>query len=327
MLFLKYLRRHYKIIILITLFIAVFALVFSLYDLPTEAVLYAAGLCLFLGTVLFAIGYIRFLSHHRILSELVHRIALTLDDLPAPRGAIEQDYRKLIETLFAEKTRIESEADSRSSDLVDYYTMWVHQIKTPIAAIGLMLQADEHPLNAALSAELFKIEQYVEMVLQYLRLDNSASDFVIRRIKLDGIVRQAVRKYAKLFILKKIILDYDEINLVVLTDEKWLCFVIEQVLSNSLKYTSEGRISVYTEDTTLVIEDTGIGIQAEDLPRVFEKGYTGYNGRADKKSTGIGLYLCKRILEKLGHTIAIESAVGKGTKVSIGLDSANQVFE
>jgi signal transduction histidine kinase len=327
MLFFSYLKRHYKIILLLALFIAVFAVVFSLYALPVEAVLYAACLCLFLGSVLFTIGYIRYLMHHRILSELVHRITLTLDGLPVPRGAIELDYRRLLETLYEEKTRIESEADSKRSDLVDYFTMWVHQIKTPIAAMGLMLQAEEQPLNGALAAELFKIEQYVEMVLQYLRLDSSSTDFVFRRCALDGIIRQAVRKYAKLFIIKKIVLDYEESGMIVLTDDKWLCFVIEQLLSNSLKYTREGRISIYAEGTALVIADTGIGIAAEDLPRVFEKGYTGYNGRGDKKSTGIGLYLCKRILEKLGHTISIDSEVGKGTKVSIGLDTVHQVFE
>ena len=146
---------------------------------------------------------------------------------------------------------------------------------------------------------------------------------MIKRYPLDDIVKQAIRKYAKSFIRKKIRLNYKDLNFNVLTDEKWLVFVVEQLLSNALKYTNEGHISIYLDDhlpNTLVIADTGIGIEQEDLPRVFEKGFTGYIGRTDKKSTGIGLYLCKQILNKLSHTITIESQVGKGTKVKIGLD-------
>ena len=128
------------------------------------------------------------------------------------------------------------------------------------------------------------------------------------------------RKYSQMFILKKIQLVYTPIEMKVLTDEKWLVFVLEQILSNALKYTSTGKISVYTKgQNCLVIEDTGIGIWPEDLPRVFEKGFTGYNGRKDKKSTGIGLYLCKSVIDKLKHQIWIESEAGKGTKVYLSL--------
>ena len=126
--------------------------------------------------------------------------------------------------------------------------------------------------------------------------------------------------YAKQFIRRRIRLDYKETGLTVLTDEKWLSFAIEQLLANALKYTREGgEIRIYAEGAALCIEDTGIGIAAEDLPRVFEKGYTGCNGRTDKKSTGIGLYLCRKILDKLGHGISIESEIGAGTKVKVYL--------
>ncbi len=127
-----------------------------------------------------------------------------------------------------------------------------------------------------------------------------------------------------MFILKKIRLNYEPLCHKVLTDEKWLVFVVEQILSNSLKYTKKGSISIYLTEhkgkTMLVIEDTGIGISPEDLPRVFEKGFTGYNGRADKKSTGIGLYLCKKIMDKLQHGIEIESRIDQGTKVYLYLE-------
>ena len=215
--------------------------------------------------------------------------------------------------------------------------MWVHQIKTPISAMHVLLQAQEtcqfkdEQYMKEMKMELFKIEQYVEMVLTYLRMEDMSSDLSFDLYSLDSIIRQAIRKYSQMFILKKIRLDYEPVQTNVLTDEKWLGFVLEQILSNALKYTnrsSQGRISVYMEEDSaqtqerkncLVIEDNGIGIWPEDLPRVFEKGFTGYNGRTDKKSTGIGLYLCKSVIDRLRHEIRIESEPGKGTKVSLFL--------
>ena len=169
--------------------------------------------------------------------------------------------------------------------------------------------------------QLQSVEQYVEMVLGYLRLESPSSDYVIRNYLLDDIVRQAVRKYASQFIRRKLRLEYTPLNVSVITDEKWLLFAIEQVLSNALKYTRSGSVSITLEaPKTLCIRDTGIGIAPEDLPRVFEKGYTGSNGRTDKRATGIGLYLCRRILAKLGHSITIVSTPGVGTTVRIGLE-------
>ena len=166
------------------------------------------------------------------------------------------------------------------------------------------------------------------MALHYSRLDSDTTDFVIRKTSLDEIVREAVRKYAKLFIRKKIRLDYQPLNIEVLTDEKWLEFVVEQILSNAVKYTPKGTVSIYMEnEDTLIIEDTGIGIRAEDLPRVCERGYTGYNGHSDKRSTGIGLYLCRRVLEQMSHSIEIESEMGKGTRVKIGLITKERIHE
>ena len=166
------------------------------------------------------------------------------------------------------------------------------------------------------------------MVLSYIRLGSNENDFVIKEYDLDNIVRQAIRKYAPLFIRKKINLDFQPTTYKVLTDEKWLVFVIEQLLSNAIKYTNKGKISIYPlEDKKLVIEDTGIGISKEDIPRIFDKGFTGYNGRTDKKATGLGLYLCKNILDKLSHKISIESEVGVKTKVILDLSMINVNIE
>ncbi len=325
--FFSYLKRHYKIIVLFSLFVLIFAVVFSLYDLEAEAVLYAALLCFCAGLVAFGFGLWHNISCHRALIELMHNIEIGLYGLPEPNGIIEADYQDMLRSLYAQNLKIRSEADGARRDTEDYYTLWVHQIKTPIAAMRLLLAEDSGANNSLLLAELFKTEQYVDMVLQYVRLSSESRDLLIRKCALDEIIKSSLRKYARLFALKKLDFSFEETNLTVLTDEKWLSFVVEQLFSNSLKYTHSGKISIYAEGETLVIEDTGIGIRAEDLPRVCEKGYTGASGRADKKSTGIGLFLVKSILTRLGHELEIESKVGVGTKVKIGLHANETTFE
>ena len=201
-----------------------------------------------------------------------------------------------------------------------YYTLWAHQIKTPIAAMRLTLQNEDTPTSRRLTAELGRIERYVEMVLAYLRLDADSTDYVLRESDLDPIVRGAVKKFSGEFIARRLALDLQPTGLRVLTDEKWLSFVLEQLISNALKYTPEGRVSIFMEaPATLCIADTGIGIAPEDLPRIFEQGFTGCNGRGDKRASGLGLYLCRRVCRNLGHTIAVESEPGKGTTVRLDL--------
>ena len=211
--------------------------------------------------------------------------------------------------------------NARYTDMLEYYTVWAHQIKTPIASMHLTLQNEDSDAARRASEDLFRIEQYVEMVLMFLRLDADSTDYVIRSYDLDAILKQAVRKFSTQFIYKKLRLSYEGVHTSVVTDEKWLLFVVEQVLSNAVKYTpAGGEITLYLESPkTLCIRDTGCGIAPEDLPRIFEKGYTGLNGRADKSASGIGLYLCRRILKNLGHSISAQSEVGKGTVISIDL--------
>ena len=323
-----YIKQHKKNIVLFSVFTIIFALVLYLYQTPISPVLYSALLCVSFAVIYISVDFWNYYKNHTLLEEIKSKIIFDIDQLPSPKNLLEQDYFDLIKTIHDDKIKLISESDNARTDMINYYTIWAHQIKTPIAAMQLLLSNDDSEQNKALLAELFKIEQYVEMVLSYLRLDSNSTDYVIKYYSLDKIVKQSVRKYAPLFIQKKISLDLKEINCDVLTDEKWLSFVIEQILSNALKYTKKCKISIYlTEPKTLVIEDTGIGIASEDLPRIGEKGFTGYNGRTDKKATGLGLYLCKRILTKLSHSIKIESGVGIGTKVFIDLDNVNIIKE
>jgi len=321
-----YLKRKTVNIFIMLVSFGIFMLVFLLYFLPFEALFYAALLAFFFILTAGIIDFISFYRKHTVLTRLKGSITVSDFIFPATRDLIEKDYQELIKIIDKDRMDIINRKDKAYMDMLEYYTIWAHQIKTPIAAMRLILQSEQSGTNRELLEQLFRVEQYVEMVLQYLRSENMSSDLMIKRYSLDHIVRQAIRKYSKSFIYKKIKLNYKSLNCQVLTDEKWLTFVIEQILSNALKYTNKGEISIYMDDElsdTLVIEDTGIGIEPEDLPRVFEKGFTGYTGRMDKKSTGIGLYLCKRILSKLSHTINIESTPGKGTKVKIGFPAAD----
>lgn len=324
--FLKYLKSRWPIPAALLLFALIFALVLSLYDMPSESVLYAGLLCASCGVFLVALSYTRWLHRCRALEQLRRSICVSDEGLPSPSDYEDELYQELVRTLSSERTRLDAAADAERRDAADYYAMWAHQIKTPIAAMRLLLQQPELD-RGSLEAELFRIEQYVGMVLGYLKLEGDSNDFVLRKRRLDDVVRGCVRKYARLFIIKKLPLNFEETRMTVLTDDKWLAFMIEQLLSNSLKYTSQGEIRIYADGKALVVEDTGIGISAEDLPRLGERGFTGYNGREDKKSTGLGLYLCRRICAKLGHKLVIESTPDVGTRVKILFADSTMLYE
>lgn len=315
-----YLRQKRGIILTLLLFFAIFSCLFYLYRIPQDTLLYGGILCLIIGIILLVMNFIRFCESRRKLHDAQQTITISLDTLPRPRTPLEEEYQQLLQVLHTEQNRILGEtADSRRF-LQDYYAMWVHQIKVPIQAMRLLLAQEEK--NSPLNLELFKIEQYVEMVLSYARLESDSTDYVIRNHPLETIVKPAVRKYAPMFISRKISLQMDPITATVITDEKWAQFMIEQILSNSLKYTRTGSIRIYQKDpAALIIEDTGIGIDPADIPRLGQRGFTGYNGRLDKKSTGIGLYLCREISRRLSHTLTIESEPGKGTRVTIDFET------
>lgn len=290
------------------LFSIIFICVFALYHLPVEAVLYPAGICATLGAGYLLFDFQKAFRKHKKLQKLQEMTAAVMEDFPEAVTQDDIDYQQLIQQLREEQRQLENQMSIRYADMVEYYTIWAHQIKTPIASMRLHLQNEDSSFSRRLSDDLFRIEQYVEMVLMFLRLDSASTDYVIQEYDLDRIVKQAVKKYA--------------------SHEKWLLFVLEQVLSNALKYTPSGSVAIDLESPkTLCIRDTGIGIAPEDLPRIFEKGYTGYNGRSDKKASGIGLYLCRRICRNLGHTITANSSLESGTVIRIQLERKKVEFE
>lgn len=336
-LFLDYINKI-KFYIILQLFPVILAeIIFFLYHLPIEPMVYVTVFWLITGICACLNGFYRYRKKVEQLELIAAAPDINLSQMDSPVGQDERFQQEIMQQLNQMRIDVENASQKSSEDMTDYYTMWAHQIKTPIFALRLLLQESTEENKEKLS-ELFKIEQYVEMVLGYLRTEDMSSDLKLSHCSLDRIIRDQIHKYAGIFVSKKLTLTYESISQDVLTDEKWLGFVIGQILSNALKYTRTGGIRIYlekklsldtddvsisirnddcnkVENLTLVIEDTGIGIRAEDIPRIFEKGYTGVNGRDDNRATGIGLYLSNKIMRKLGHRLYITSAEGKGTKV------------
>lgn len=333
--FLHYIKAQAKWLFMILLSGFVMSVLTALNKVPSHEILYGMGLCLFLLFCAVAFDYQRVYRKCRALQSMETSAAASADFvldglfdwLETSDGPLETQYQRLLMQVLDHKAQMRDEMELKSKELKEYYTMWVHQIKTPISAMRLLLQEKNGEIDLSEELdELFDIERYVEMALQYMRMDSESTDYLLRLTQLDGVVREVVHKYARLFIRGKIRLDYRNVGAWAYTDEKWLAFVLEQVFSNAVKYTPQGTVSIFMETAhVLAVADNGIGIRPEDLPRVFEKGYTGYNGHADKSSTGIGLYLCSRIMKKLGHGFTIESEPGKGTKVLIAFPQAGEV--
>lgn len=319
-LFLRYIKHYRFCTAMFGVFFCIIFCIFVLYNIPAEAIIYSFGLCIVICAIIFPINFYKYCERHKELFLIERNLPVLPEEFPKTHCVFESDYRKIVFALKEINTALENEFQSWKSESIDYYTTWVHQIKTPISVMRLMLQQKDTDENQRLMAELFRIEQYVEMVLTYFRLDSDSSDLVIKKYDLDGIVRGVIRKYASQFVIKRLQLNYCGTNVSVITDEKWLSFIIEQILSNSVKYTDRGSVTIeVSDDMILSITDTGIGIMQEDLPRIFEKGFTGYNGRSDKKSTGLGLYLVKKTADMLCNKISVKSELGKGTTFAIDL--------
>lgn len=315
-----YIKEYGKELLLYVSFIFIFYLVLFLHGITGPAVSYAVILSSSLFFIVKITDTIKLFKNHKELKIQKENLPQIIETFPSPNTILEQDLQEIIFKIENILTSYSNEWENKEQNAIDFYSTWVHQIKTPISVMNMTLQSEDTDEHRFLLSELFRIEQYVDIVLSYIRLGSNNSDYVFKKQSIDNILKECIRKYAPLFVEKRIKLNYKPANITVLTDEKWLSFMIEQILSNSIKYTMSGFVTItVTEDKVLKISDSGMGIAPEDLPRIFEKGFTGYNGRNDKKATGIGLYLCKETASKLGHKISVESTVGKGTTISIDL--------
>lgn len=312
-----YLYHVRKPVVFYILVCVIFGVVFALAQDDVTTVLYAALLCAVIGLIAVIFDFVRYILRRKRLEENLNAVLLAGSFMPEPQNAIEADYQELVRGVLAEYERVVAVESARRNDFLDYYSTWVHQVKSPIAAMRLLLDSGRADPDV-LAPELFRVEQYVDMALQYARLENISSDLVFREIDLSALVRQSVRKFAPVFIGRRLGVKIADFDLKPVTDEKWVAVVLDQIFSNALKYTPSGHIEILKDPAVecgLIIRDTGIGIRPEDIPRVFERGYTGVNGRLDKRATGLGLYLAKKVMDRLSHGIRIESDGKTGTSV------------
>lgn len=296
------------------------AAVLMLYGVPDEPVFYTLALSAIAALVMFVLALYRGAKKAREReSEL--RSAMTGEQLEKGETLTDADYRAAIGFLQAETARLNEALASRRREDNDYYSVWVHEIKTPIAVMRLKLGADGSTEARELETELTRIERYVEMVLEYLRLDGG-SDLVIAEYPLDELIRAVIRKNASSFVTKKLKLHYEGTDERIVTDRKQFELILGQILSNAVKYTPSGGVTIAMKDGFLSVTDTGIGIAKEDLPRIFEKGFTGLNGHADRRASGLGLYLTKRAADLMRIPVSAESSVGEGSTFTLDLRNA-----
>lgn len=316
-----FLREKRQLLFFLLFFEGVLCLIYGLYGLPWGPAGYTCLVTAVVTLGFLMAGFFRWERKRRQLLILKRQAEQSLEtaDLPKAETPLEKIYQEIIQDQEKRCQREQKESREKLVRSREYYTRWSHQIKTPIAAMELLLQ--EEPADVrALKRELLKTSQYVEMALSYQRMEGDGNDLVIQRYELRPVVMQAVKKISPLLIHKHISFSAGDLSGEVLTDEKWLVFVLEQLLTNASKYTKEGgSVRIGQENGLLVLRDTGIGIRPEDLPRIFEWGYTGYNGRLDKRSTGVGLALVKQVMEMLGNKMEIRSVLGEGTEVFLDL--------
>lgn len=307
------------------------------------ALLVSAGILLIIGAdkaviqgaigAIFVVFLLTFLWNRRQEKAERDRILdwLHFPEKEIPKAERRPEVQKLLQCCqeqFWQQKEMEEEKEKQMRINQDYYTLWTHQIKTPIAAMKLLIdQMEEGKERNCLRQELFKTGQYVELMLSYQRMATFHEDLNLQEEHLEELVRAAVKKFSFFFIYQKLSVQIEIGDTKIVTDKKWFAVILEQILSNALKYTQEGGISVWWQEECLFIKDTGIGIRKEDIPRVFERGFCGYNGRMHQQSSGIGLYLSQEIAGKLGYAITIDSETGKGTTVCIHMKQPELIRE
>lgn len=331
MIFLKYIKSRMAVIFFFILMMAIFCFVTILAGIPWNVTLYAVAIQLFFSFIYICIYYPGFASKLKRLKMIKEKTEYIDEFDFSPYDCVELEYQAIYIKLREGLLQAIRDKENLESALSEYYKLWVHQIKTPLAALDLLVQNSKLSEKNEMKLELAKIEEYLDMLLQFIRLAADNTDFVFSKYNMEEIVRENVKSQSIIFIKKKLSIELENLDVNIITDKKWLGFIIGQILSNALKYTSKGGIvisMVAAKDCHILsIEDSGIGIRAEDLSRIFEDGFTGYNGRTGSKSSGIGLYLCRKIADRLGYSLRASSELGVGTKIDIVIPCNNVRYE
>lgn len=310
-------RRSF-VVVLLAIFL-IFAIVYFSYDIYLEAYFYALFLCLVVTFIFLAYDFRKVSKKIAYIKKIDEQFDERYINSFSKNDVIIKAYNQIVKKMISDIKQKDLTKDKEIRDLEEFFIMWTHQIKLPISALNLYLDSNEDLNKRVLKGQIKRIQKYTDMVMAYIRLESDKSDFLFKSIDLDSMIKNVIKEFKLDFINKKLELSYTLLEKEIITDKKWFQFILEQILSNALKYTKKGGIKIYIVDEELVIEDSGTGINPGDVKRVFDKGYTGYNGREISGASGLGLYLVKKTLSSLHHSIRIESDVKKGTKVFIGL--------
>lgn len=314
-----YLKSKIYLLLLFVLIICTYLFVTCLSKQNTAPIVYSTELVIFFILLYFLGGFISFYKKKREIKRLINADCINLTGHKF--SLYDEGYQVILDRISKYTAQVLTEKENEAQERIDYQNLWIHEIKTSIFALKLIIQTQTSgEVKMKLQEEVLHIEQYVETSLNYYRIQNIENDVNFAQYNLFSIIREAVKKYSIVFINKNIDLIVDNEEVTILTDRKWLLFIIEQVLSNSLKYTGNGGKISFTYNISvrkLEIRDTGIGIAKEDIGRLFNKSFTGYNGRINGESTGIGLYMCKKVATMMEMNIEIKSEVGCGTTVEL----------
>lgn len=288
--FIKSIRNEISIVVCIFL---LFALIFFLFTLPFSAFGLALGIVLLVISIHWWIKYLGFKKDERL--------------------------KETIDNLENELTEVKNQQVEYRNDVESYFLTWVHQIKTPITASQLLLERNEENVVNRVRQEIVQIDNYTSLALSYLKLLNEESDMTISEIEINELIRPLIMKYRIQFIEQHTRIHYEKCEDKVLTDAQWASIMIEQILNNALKY-ARGKdiwIEFDASEQSLIIKDNGVGISKADIPKIFDKGYSGYNGRLNEESSGIGLFIVKHISNHLNHEVDVDSKLNEGTTFKI----------
>ena len=259
----------------------------------------------------------------KILEELDEKYLIT-EIIKTPNFLEGQILKNSLEQIDKSMLENVNKYKYMTEDYKEYIELWIHEIKIPIATSKMVIENNKNAITKSIDEELDKVENYIEQALFYARSNTVEKDYYIRKVVLKEIVNESIKKNKSSLIQEKISIDIHDLEIEVNTDNKWIVFILNQIIQNSIKYRKKENsvIEIYAnqgkENVILYIKDNGIGIKQGEITRVFEKGFTGTNGRlSNKKSTGIGLYLCKKLCNKLGIGIELNSVQNEGTEVKL----------
>lgn len=307
----RFLKEYGAWYLFYVLGIVLYFLVFYLYHLPLEYFLTVLWLQLFLGVLLTIFLFLRYRNKLHHLEDF--RYLEDLDELHSPS---DRAYYKLIKTLQDDyQVKLLEEKEKRAY-LQNMIKIWAHQMKIPIFAISLMSQTN-HLTKKEVDQQLLHLENDVNNLLTYLKFSENQDDYRFEELSVRQMIQEVIKKYRILFLSKEISITIDG-DWLLKTDKKWFSFVLGQIIDNAIKYSeTKGGIDIFISDKSIIIRDYGIGILQEDIPRIFEQGFTGFNGHEHQKATGLGLYISKQILDRLDLDISITSQINQGTCVEI----------